>query len=53
MSQVSRRAWAGNGNAMATISDAMKRDRRLHVTMPSQVREEKTVDDALKRAKLI
>ena len=32
---VSRRSWAGNENAMMTISAEMKREAKLRVTMPT------------------
>ena len=51
--KVSRRAWCGNQNAFETIEDAMKRDEKLHVTLPNKVEDISVVEKALKQVSLI
>jgi len=36
---VARRAWARNSGAIEAISRSMERQRNLHVTLPTQVRQ--------------
>merc|ERR1719367_1631941 len=41
---VARRSWSGNANAQKTIGLAMKRDPRLVVTLPHQVKDQSVVE---------
>ena len=46
-SHVDPRSWSGNANAQKTIGLAMKRDSRLVVTLPHQVKDQSVVEKAL------